>query len=71
MKKLIFLFLYLLGVTSFSSEKPFHVSGTKYIIRPIFGLSTSSDLGELVLFKEFQRDPSHGKIGGIQAERYR
>ncbi|MCS5421670.1 MULTISPECIES: hypothetical protein [Psychrilyobacter] len=75
MKKLIitliiFLSLNLYGETEGKKRKAFDVDGNKYIIRPLYGLATKSYLGDLISFKDFKEDPNHGKIAGIQVERY-
>jgi outer membrane protein len=81
-KNILILIFILLSINIYSLDKDkkveekasemgaFDVDGNKYIIRPLFGMAVESDLGELITFKEAQRDPSHGMIAGLQVERY-
>jgi len=80
MKKIIICLMTLLSLNLYSmnteigeneaNKKAFQVEGNKYIIRPIFGLATTSDLGEIITLKEVETDPYNGKIAGLQVERY-
>jgi len=75
MKKLIITLITLLslnlyGETEGKNRKAFNVDGNKYIIRPLYGIATQSDLGDLLGFKDLKEDPNHGQIAGIQVERY-
>ncbi len=75
MKKIIvtlitILSLNLYGETDSENRKAFDVDGNKYIIRPLYGIATPSDLGDLLTFKDLKKDPNDGKIAGIQVERY-
>ena len=59
-----------LGRAEVENKKAFDVEGNKYIIRPLYGIATKSDLGDLITFKDLKGDPNNGKIAGIQIERY-
>ncbi|UUV17204.1 hypothetical protein NRK67_04690 [Fusobacteria bacterium ZRK30] len=77
MKKIIIALITLLSLNLYGetegegkSRKAFDVDGNKYIIRPLYGIATQSDLGDLLAFKDLKKDPNDGKIAGIQVERY-
>jgi outer membrane protein len=77
MKKLIITLITLLSLNLYGeteaeekNRKAFDVDGNKYIIRPLYGIATKSDLGDLLAFKDLKEDPNGGKIAGIQVERY-
>ena len=52
------------------NKKAFQVEGKKYIIRPLFGVATTADLGEIITLRGGERGPYDGKIMGLQVERY-
>lgn len=77
MKKIIIALITLLSLNLYgetegerNSRKAFDVDGNKYIIRPLYGVATQSDLGDLLTFKDLKKDPNDGKLAGIQVERY-
>lgn len=77
MKKIIVILLTVLSLNLYgetekdnSNRKAFDVDGNKYIIRPLYGISTASDIGELLSFQKFEKDLNDSKIAGIQVERY-
>ena len=77
MKKLIITLISLLSLNLYGetaaeekNKKVFDVDGNKYIIRPLYGIATKSDLGDLLAFKDLKGDPNNGKLAGIQVERY-
>lgn len=77
MKKIIITLITLLSLNLYGetegegkNRKAFDVDGNKYIIRPLYGIATQSDLGDLLTFKDLKKDPNDGKIAGIQVERY-
>ncbi len=77
MKKLIITLIILLSLNLYGetegegkNRKAFDVDGNKYIIRPLYGVATRSDIGDLITFKDLKGDPNGGKIAGIQVERY-
>jgi hypothetical protein len=77
MKKLIITLIALLSLNLYGetegkgkNRKAFDVDGNKYIIRPLYGVATQSDLGDLITFKDLKGDPNDGKFAGIQVERY-
>lgn len=77
MKKLIIILITLLSLNLYGetegegkNRKAFDVDGNKYIIRPLYGVATRSDIGDLITFKDLKGDPNGGKIAGIQVERY-
>ena len=79
MKKIILSLILLLSFNLYSKDdnvvevknrKAFDVEGNKYIIRPLYGVATTSDLGELISFKNMEPDPNNTKMAGIQVERY-
>lgn len=80
MKKKIWMILYVLlstlvmgeesVVTEGENKKPFHVDGKKYIIRPMFGYSTSSDFGEIITAQGTKKDPNESRLYGVMVERY-
>lgn len=77
MKKLIIILITLLSLNLYGetegegkNRKAFDVDGNKYIIRPLYGIATRSDIGDLITFKDLKGDPNGGKLAGIQVERY-
>lgn len=77
MKKIIITLIILLSLNLYGetegerkNRKAFDVDGYKYIIRPLYGIATPSNLGDLVTFKDLKKDPNDGKIAGIQVEIY-
>lgn len=77
MKKIIFTLIALVSLNLYGEEegerknkKAFDVEGKKYIIRPLYGIATPSDIGDLISFKDMKQDPNDGKLAGIQLERY-
>ncbi|WP_028857090.1 hypothetical protein [Psychrilyobacter atlanticus] len=77
MKKIIIALITLLSLNLYGetegegkNRKAFDVDGNKYIIRPLYGIATQSDLGDLLTFKDLKKDPNDGKLAGIQVERY-
>ncbi|MEI6856566.1 hypothetical protein [Psychrilyobacter sp.] len=77
MKKIVIILITLLSLNLYGetekegkNRKAFDVDGNKYIIRPLYGIPTQSDIGDLLTFKEFKKDPNDGEIAGIQVERY-
>lgn len=77
MKKIIIALITLLSLNLYGetegegkNRKAFDVEGNKYIIRPLYGVATQSDLGDLLTFKDLKKDPNEGKLAGIQVERY-
>ncbi|MGB6127584.1 MAG: hypothetical protein WBG30_02445 [Psychrilyobacter sp.] len=75
MKKIIVALITLLslniyGEVEVKSKKAFDVDGNKYIIRPLYGIATSSDIGELLTFQGLKKSTNGGKIAGVQVERY-
>ncbi len=78
MKKITFYLFLLLTINIFGIEsnngkkyqKAFDVEGNKFIIRPLFGIATTSDLNELITFKNFKENPQKGLLYGLQIERY-
>lgn len=77
MKKIIIALIILLSLNLYGeieseskSEKAFNVVGNKYIIRPLYGIATRSDIGELLTFQSFKKSTNGDKIVGLQVERY-
>jgi len=77
MKKIIVALITLLSLNLYGevesegkSKKAFDVDGNKYIIRPLYGIATTSDIGELLTFQGFEKSTNGGKIAGVQVERY-
>ena len=77
MKKIIIALITLLSLNLYGetegegkNRKAFDVDGNKYIIRPLYGIATQSDIGDLLTFKDLKKDPNDGKLAGIQVERY-
>jgi len=77
MKKIIIILLTLLSLDLYGetekeekNKKAFDVDGKKYIIRPLYGVATQSDIGKILTFKGLEEDPNNGKMTGIQLERY-
>jgi len=77
MKKIIIALITLLSLNLYGevegegkSKKAFDVDGNKYIVRPLYGIATTSDIGELLTFQGFEESTNEGKIAGVQVERY-
>lgn len=77
MKKIIIILLTLLSLNLYGetkkegkNRKAFDVEGKKYIIRPLYGIATESDIGELLSLTNFKKDSNDGEMVGIQVERY-
>jgi len=77
MKKIIIVLVALLSLNLYGetkkegkNRKAFDVEGNKYIIRPLYGMATESDFGEILSFNGIKDDPNNSSMYGIQVERY-